>query len=85
VYASVPEKPPLLVYLCFYLAIFWSVMDFLRHPVKTSSKHEMDALKVENRIEKDFLGKREIGADVYYGIQSLRAIENLINPKFIQQ
>lgn len=28
------------------------------------------------RIEKDFLGEKEIHADVYYGIQTLRAVEN---------
>ncbi len=28
------------------------------------------------RREHDFLGEREIPADVYYGIQTLRAIEN---------
>jgi aspartate ammonia-lyase len=42
----------------------------------SSRKREMDALKKENRIESDFLGKREISADVYYGIQTLRASEN---------
>ncbi len=33
-------------------------------------------MKQENRIERDFLGERRIGSDVYYGIQTLRAIEN---------
>jgi aspartate ammonia-lyase len=28
------------------------------------------------RIEKDFLGEKEIPADVYYGIQTLRAVDN---------
>lgn len=28
------------------------------------------------RIEKDFLGSREVPADVYYGIQTLRAVDN---------
>ena len=28
------------------------------------------------RIEKDFLGERELPRDVYYGIQTLRATEN---------
>ena len=28
------------------------------------------------RIEKDLLGKREVPADVYWGIHTLRAIEN---------
>lgn len=28
------------------------------------------------RIEKDFLGEKEIPADVYYGIQTMRAVEN---------
>ncbi|GBC61922.1 aspartate ammonia-lyase [Desulfonema ishimotonii] len=44
------------------------------------------------RIEHDFLGDREIPADVYYGVQTLRAIENFritgipiyIEPKMIQ-
>jgi aspartate ammonia-lyase len=31
---------------------------------------------VTKRIEKDFLGERELPADVYYGIQTLRATEN---------
>jgi len=31
-----------------------------------------------NRIEKDFLGEREIEADVLYGINSLRAAENFV-------
>lgn len=28
------------------------------------------------RIEKDFLGSKEIPTDAYYGIQTLRAVEN---------
>ena len=28
------------------------------------------------RIEQDFLGKKEIPVDAYYGIQTLRAVEN---------
>ncbi|MGI8386712.1 aspartate ammonia-lyase [Robertmurraya sp. P23] len=32
--------------------------------------------KKEYRIEKDFLGEKEIPANVYYGIQTLRAVEN---------
>lgn len=28
------------------------------------------------RIEEDLLGKREVPAEVYYGIHTLRAIEN---------
>jgi aspartate ammonia-lyase len=28
------------------------------------------------RIEHDFLGDKEIPADAYYGVQTLRAIEN---------
>ncbi|MBM7662955.1 aspartate ammonia-lyase [Bacillus mesophilus] len=31
---------------------------------------------VIKRLEKDFLGEKEIDADVYYGIQTLRAVEN---------
>jgi aspartate ammonia-lyase len=30
----------------------------------------------KKRIEKDFLGEKEIPADAYYGIQTLRAVEN---------
>ena len=33
-------------------------------------------LTVTKRIEKDFLGERELPTDVYYGIQTLRATEN---------
>lgn len=42
------------------------------------------------RIEKDFLGEREIPVDAYYGIQTLRAIENFpitgytIHPELIK-
>ena len=32
--------------------------------------------EIEVRIEKDFLGTREVLADAYYGIQTLRAVEN---------
>ncbi|AEI39452.1 hypothetical protein [Paenibacillus mucilaginosus] len=28
------------------------------------------------RVEKDFLGSREVPVDAYYGIQTLRAVEN---------
>jgi aspartate ammonia-lyase len=31
---------------------------------------------VEVRLEKDFLGSKEVPADAYYGIQTLRAVEN---------
>src|SRR5690606_1616455 len=30
----------------------------------------------QTRIEKDFLGKKEVSNSVYYGIQTLRALEN---------
>ena len=30
----------------------------------------------ETRIESDFLGEKEIDNDAYYGVQSLRALEN---------
>lgn len=33
-------------------------------------------IKPNIRIEKDFLGEKEIPADAYYGIQTLRAVEN---------
>ena len=29
-----------------------------------------------SRIEQDFLGTREIGDDVYYGVQTIRGKEN---------
>lgn len=32
--------------------------------------------QVKVRIEKDFLGTKEVSADAYYGIQTLRAVEN---------
>lgn len=28
------------------------------------------------RIEKDFLGEKEVPADAYYGVQTMRAVEN---------
>lgn len=31
---------------------------------------------IEYRVEKDFLGEKQIPADAYYGIQTLRAVEN---------
>ena len=30
------------------------------------------------RIEEDLLGTREVPADAYYGVHTLRAIENLL-------
>jgi aspartate ammonia-lyase len=36
----------------------------------------MGMLKGNNRIEHDFLGEKEIPVDVYYGIQTMRAVEN---------
>lgn len=36
----------------------------------------MSVTKGQKRIEKDFLGSREVPADAYYGIQTLRAVEN---------
>ncbi|MFB7141201.1 aspartate ammonia-lyase [Gottfriedia sp. NPDC056225] len=33
-------------------------------------------IKPSKRIEKDFLGEKEIPADAYYGVQTLRAVEN---------
>ena len=32
--------------------------------------------KTEYRIEKDFLGEKEVPAEAYYGVQTLRAVEN---------
>ena len=45
-----------------------------------------------SRLEHDFLGEREIPADAYYGIQTLRALENFyitgiplkVEPLFVQ-
>lgn len=48
----------------------------------------MEGLKI--RFEKDFLGEKEIKADAYYGIQTLRAVENFpitgyrVHPKLIK-
>jgi aspartate ammonia-lyase len=38
----------------------------------------MSTINIKNnvRIEKDFLGSKEVPADAYYGIQTLRAVEN---------
>jgi aspartate ammonia-lyase len=38
----------------------------------------MSIINIKNnvRIEKDFLGSKEVPADAYYGIQTLRAVEN---------
>ena len=33
-------------------------------------------LQTKYRIEKDFLGEKEIPVEFYYGIQTLRAAEN---------
>ncbi len=33
-------------------------------------------MNVNMRIEKDFLGSRDVPADAYYGIQTLRAVDN---------
>lgn len=33
-------------------------------------------IKLQTRLEKDFLGEKEVPADAYYGIQTLRAVEN---------
>lgn len=47
-------------------------------------------MTIETRIEKDFLGERELPKDVYYGIQTLRATENfpitglMIHPSLIR-
>nr|WP_257350964.1 aspartate ammonia-lyase [Pseudalkalibacillus decolorationis] len=36
----------------------------------------MNLIKDKLRIEKDFLGEKEVPSDAYYGIQTLRAVEN---------
>ena len=33
-------------------------------------------IKDKIRVEKDILGEKQVPADAYYGIQTLRAIEN---------
>lgn len=33
-------------------------------------------MEQQMRVEKDFLGERELPRDAYYGIQTLRATEN---------
>lgn len=33
-------------------------------------------MSLSMRLEHDFLGERQLSSDVYYGIQTLRAIEN---------
>lgn len=44
----------------------------------------------EFRIEKDFLGEKEIPKDAYYGVQTTRAVENFpitgyrIHPELIK-
>lgn len=32
------------------------------------------------RIEHDLLGDREVPADVYWGVHTLRAVENFLSP-----
>ncbi|MBT2690973.1 aspartate ammonia-lyase [Bacillus sp. ISL-47] len=50
----------------------------------------MLAAKNSYRIEKDFLGSKEVPADAYYGVQTLRAVENFpitgyrIHPELIK-
>ncbi|TBL79445.1 aspartate ammonia-lyase [Paenibacillus thalictri] len=36
----------------------------------------MNETVVQTRIEKDFLGQKEVPAEAYYGIQTMRAVEN---------
>ncbi len=36
----------------------------------------MEASVMETRVEKDFLGTKKVPVDAYYGIQTLRAVEN---------
>lgn len=36
----------------------------------------MEVSVMETREEKDFLGTKEVPVDAYYGIQTLRAVEN---------
>lgn len=61
---------------------------FLRNSVLKSEGRCMQGLKT--RMERDFLGEKEITADAYYGIQTLRAVENFpitgykIHPKLIK-
>ncbi|WP_235872229.1 aspartate ammonia-lyase [Siminovitchia acidinfaciens] len=36
----------------------------------------MEASVMETRVEKDFLGEKEVPVEAYYGIQTMRAVEN---------
>lgn len=36
----------------------------------------MEASVMETRVEKDFLGSKDVPVDAYYGIQTIRAVEN---------
>jgi aspartate ammonia-lyase len=44
--------------------------------IKTYSKHMMESTGSAYRIERDSMGEQQIPANAYYGIQTLRAIEN---------
>lgn len=60
--------------------------------MKSSTNKPFNILAMAQRREHDFLGEREIPKDVYYGIQTLRAIENFhitgiplkVEPLFVQ-
>ncbi|MCG3088228.1 aspartate ammonia-lyase [Sporosarcina cyprini] len=51
---------------------------------------QREAVIIEERVERDFLGERNLPKDAYYGIQSLRALENFpitherIHPQLIR-
>jgi aspartate ammonia-lyase len=52
--------------------------------------HEIGAIRMKTRMEKDSLGEKAVPANVYYGIQTARALENFpisgyrAHPKLIQ-
>lgn len=52
------------------------ISDRLRYAAERLAGQDTSYLKGKTRREKDLLGMREVPAHVYYGIQTLRAIEN---------
>ena len=43
-------------------------------------------IKINTRVEKDLLGHKEIPAHCYYGVQTLRALENFnLSPNKLNQ
>ena len=52
------------------------ISDRLRYAAERLAGHDTSYLKGKTRREKDLLGVREVPIHAYYGIQTLRAIEN---------